>query len=117
MLFQPIAAQRLAAQLVPRLPSRSMRVPGSFGNLHDYEAMGAMSIGGFPMRSIREWGPLGHLCSSRIILPETSSKHDALPLAALGQIVCSRGLGGNIIFSNLASMVQNYFVRISPARL
>jgi hypothetical protein len=32
-------AQRLAAQLVPR----------------------AMSIGDFPMRRIREWGPLGHI--------------------------------------------------------
>ena len=36
---------RLAAQLTPRLPSRSVWVPGFFGNLHVYEAMGAMSIG------------------------------------------------------------------------
>jgi hypothetical protein len=37
--------QRLAAQFVPRLPLRSVRVPGFLGKLHNYEAMGSMRIG------------------------------------------------------------------------
>ncbi|MGD0173400.1 MAG: hypothetical protein ABSC61_03035 [Anaerolineales bacterium] len=43
---------RQVAQPAPRLPSRlpsqsggSVQVPSSYGNLHEYEAMGAMSIG------------------------------------------------------------------------
>jgi hypothetical protein len=36
---------------------------------------------------------LGRVCNTWIILPETPSKQVALPLAAFGQVACSRVLG------------------------
>jgi hypothetical protein len=41
----PSSAVVLRRGPVPRLPSRSVQVPGFIGNLHDYETMGAMGIG------------------------------------------------------------------------
>jgi hypothetical protein len=48
---------------------------------------------------------LGRLCNTRFILPETSSKHVALPLVALGQVACSRLLGAFIFLFSLNNII------------